>query len=172
MPIVVRAVSCVAALLLLFAATPSLYAQSGRAVPRFVSLKSDRVNVRQGPSRDHQVIWTFTRAALPVEITAEFENWRRIRDSEGQEGWVQQALLSGRRTALVAPWKRGENFNLMARASETSDVRARLEAGVLVTLRSCSAGWCRVAVDNASSSVDGFIAIGNLWGVYPNETVD
>src|SRR5262245_11851529 len=58
---------------------------SGLPVPRFVSLKSDRVNVRAGPTRDHDVAWIYTRAALPVEVTAEFENWRRIRDWEGAE---------------------------------------------------------------------------------------
>lgn len=167
------AAACVALLLApLIASTVQAQTAGARPVPRFVSLKSDRVNVRQGPSRDHQVVWTFTRAALPVEITAEFENWRRIRDSEGQEGWVQQALLSGRRTALVAPWRRGATFDLFARPNGGGDVRAKLESGVLVTVRSCTSGWCRVAVDNQSASVDGFIQVTNLWGVYPNETVD
>ena len=75
---------------------------SGLPVPRFVSLKSDKVNVRAGPTKDHDVAWVYSRAALPVEVTAEFENWRRIRDWEGAEGWVYHSLLSGRRTALVA----------------------------------------------------------------------
>jgi SH3-like domain-containing protein len=75
---------------------------SGLPVPRFVSLKSDKVNVRAGPTKDHDVAWVYSRAALPVEVTAEFENWRRIRDWEGAEGWVYHSLLSGRRTALVS----------------------------------------------------------------------
>src|ERR1700754_1083454 len=74
---------------------------SGLPVPRFVSLKSDRVNVRAGPTKDHDVTWVYTRAGMPVEITAEFDNWRRIRDWEGAEGWVYHSLLSGRRTAVV-----------------------------------------------------------------------
>src|SRR5262249_54305526 len=78
-------------------------AASHLAVPRFVSLKSDKVNVRSGPTKDHDVTWIYTRAGLPVEITAEFENWRRIRDWEGAEGWVYHSLLSGRRTGLVQP---------------------------------------------------------------------
>jgi SH3-like domain-containing protein len=141
---------------------------SGQPVPRFVSLRSDRVNVRQGPSRDHQVVWTFTRAALPVEITAEFENWRRIRDSEGSEGWVQTGLLSGRRTALVAPWRRGQSFDLHARAVTTSEVRARLESGVIVSARSCDGTWCRVTAER----IDGFLRQEVMWGVYPGERFD
>ena len=79
---------------------------SGLPLPRFVSLKADKVNLRAGPTREHEVTWVFTRAGLPVEITAESENWRRIRDSEGTEGWVYHALLSSRRTVLVAPWSK------------------------------------------------------------------
>src|SRR5882724_5323489 len=76
-------------------------AASGLPLPRFVSLKADKVNLRAGPTRDHDVTWVFTRAGLPVEITAESENWRRIRDSEGTEGWVYHSMLSGRRTGVV-----------------------------------------------------------------------
>src|SRR4051812_37980433 len=74
---------------------------SGLPIPRYVSLKSDHVNVRAGPTKDNDIAWIYTRSGLPVEITAEFENWRRVRDSEGAEGWVYHSLLSGRRTAVV-----------------------------------------------------------------------
>ena len=77
---------------------------TGLPVPRYVSLKTDRVNLREGPSKDHRTAWVFQRAGLPVEIVAEYETWRRIRDAEGTEGWVLHSLLSGRRTALVMPW--------------------------------------------------------------------
>src|SRR5919202_1304533 len=81
---------------------------SGLPVPRFVSLKTDRVNLREGPSKDHRTAWVFQRAGLPVEIVAEFETWRRIRDAEGTEGWVLHSLLSGRRTGLVTPMSKGD----------------------------------------------------------------
>jgi len=76
---------------------------SGRPLPRFVSLKSDKVNVRRGPSSEHQVAWVYSRRNLPVEVTAEFEHWRRIRDSDGEEGWVYHSLLSSRRSVIVSP---------------------------------------------------------------------
>ena len=80
---------------------PAATRPSGLPVPRFVSLKADRVTVRGGPDKDHDVAWIYTRVGWPVEITAEFENWRRIRDSDGSEGWVYHSLLSGKRTAAV-----------------------------------------------------------------------
>jgi SH3-like domain-containing protein len=141
---------------------------TGLPLPRYVSLKSDRVNLREGPSQDHQTIWVFQRAGLPVEITAESDNWRKIRDSEGTEGWVLQSLLSGRRTALVAPWKK-ETLALYAKPSLSSEVVAKLQAGVLGNVRSCDGGsWCSIFGDGFS----GYIQQSNLWGVYPNEKIE
>lgn len=143
---------------------------SGLPVPRFVSLKSDKVNVRAGPTKDHDVTWVYTRTGLPVEITAEFENWRRIRDWEGAEGWVYHSLLSGRRTALVAPQAKsgGELAPLHENADPQSVLAARLQAGVLATVKRCRDGWCRVA----GEGFDGWIEQQRLWGVYPDEKVD
>ena len=141
---------------------------TGLRIPRYVSLKSDRVNLREGPSKDHRTTWVFQRAGLPVEITAESENWRRIRDAEGAEGWVFQSLLSSRRTALVAPWRKGELFNIHAKPAETTPVTARLQAGVQGNVRKCDAEWCRISGDG----FEGFIRKSLLWGVYPNETLD
>jgi len=82
--------------------------KSALPLPRFVSLKSDKVNVRKGPSTDQAIVWVFSRAGLPVEVIAESDNWRRVRDSEGADGWVFHSLLSARRTALVTPWSKDE----------------------------------------------------------------
>ncbi|MCO5078191.1 MULTISPECIES: SH3 domain-containing protein [unclassified Chelatococcus] len=140
---------------------------SGLPVPRYVSLKSDRVNLREGPSKDHRVTWVFQRAGLPVEVTAEFETWRRIRDSEGAEGWVLHSLLSGRRTALVAPWEKGQTFDMRDQTDAKSAVTARLQAGVIANVRSCDGTWCSVMVRD----VGGYMKQDRLWGVYPHEQV-
>lgn len=141
---------------------------SGLPVPRYVSLKSDRVNLREGPSKDHRTTWVFQRAGLPVEITAESETWRRIRDSDGSEGWVLHSLLSGRRTALVAPWWKQGPLPLFNKASAKADLVAQLQPGVLATLKSCDGQWCRVI----GQGFDGFMPQDKLWGVYPNEKVE
>src|SRR5215207_226942 len=110
---------------------------TGLPVPRFVSLKTDRVNLREGPSKDHRTAWVFQRAGLPVEIVAEYETWRRIRDSEGTEGWVLHSLLSGRRTALVMPWVKdpAASIPLLDRAEERGETLARLEPGVIAHVK-------------------------------------
>ena len=143
---------------------------SGLQVPRFVSLKSDKVNVRAGPTKDHDVAWVYNRAALPVEVTAEFENWRRIRDWEGAEGWVYHSLLSGKRTALVSPQSKGKDelLPLHNRPEAASAVGAKLQHGVLATVKRCKDGWCRLV----GEGFDGWIEQPRLWGVYPNEKLD
>ena len=143
----------------------SIGTSTGLRLPRYASLKHDRVNLREGPSKDHRTAWIFQRAGLPVEITAEYDTWRRIRDSEGAEGWVQQSLLSGRRTALIAPWKKNEVLPIRAKASDSADLVARLQTGVLANVRSCDSHWCRIA----GEGFDGYIEQSNLWGVYPDE---
>jgi SH3-like domain-containing protein len=141
---------------------------SGLPVPRYVSLKSDHVNVRAGPTKDNDVAWVYTRSGLPVEITAEFENWRRVRDSEGAEGWVYHSLLSGRRTAVITMKNKDDLASLYERADATSAVSARLQAGVVAQVKHCAAGWCHVA----GTGFDGWIEQQRLWGVYADEKVD
>jgi SH3-like domain-containing protein len=137
-------------------------------VPRFVSLKSDKVNVRKGPSTDQSIVWVFSRAGLPVEIIAESENWRRVRDSEGADGWVFHSLLSARRTVLVTPWAKGEeSVPLYASKSTSSRVVATLQSGVLGNVLDCDGEWCHVSVDDYS----GYLQQDKLWGVYRGEEV-
>lgn len=142
---------------------------SGLPLPRFVSLKADEVNVRRGPGWDHAVAWVFRRAGLPVEVVAEFDVWRQIRDSEGSTGWVLGTLLSGRRTALVAPWKTDRRaIDLRRSAAATAEVKAKLAPGVLGDVETCSGEWCRIS----AGSVSGYISQDLLWGAYPGEKIN
>ena len=102
---------------------------TGLPLPRFVSLKSDEVNARVGPGADYQIAWVFRRAGLPVEVLGEFENWRQIRDSSGSTGWVNAALTSARRTAVVAPWAKDRSL------FEPGSSPARLSTSCIATAR-------------------------------------
>src|SRR5258708_38378893 len=114
---------------------------SGLPVPRYVSLKSDHVNVRAGPTKDNDVAWVYTRSGLPVEITAEFENWRRVRASEGAGGWVYHSLLSGRRTAVVTMNSKDDLAPLYDSADSTSALAARRQAGGVGQGKKCTPNW-------------------------------
>src|ERR1700759_5764192 len=117
---------------------------SGLPIPRYVSLKSDHVNVRAGPTKDNDVAWVYTRSGLPVEITAEFENWRRVRDSECAVGVGYHSLLSGRRTAVVTMKNKDDLAVLYDRADVTGSVTAKLQPGVVAQVKKCDTHWCHV----------------------------
>src|ERR1700687_1774862 len=151
-----------------FSAKDSAVSASGLPVPRYVSLKSDHVDVRAGPTKDNDVAWVYTRSGLPVEITAEFENWRRVRDSEGAEGWVYHSLLSGRRTAVITMKTKDELAPLYDRADPTGAVAARLQAGVVAQVKRCAAGWCHVA----GNGFDGWVEAQRAGGGFADEKVE
>ena len=141
---------------------------SGLPVPRFVSLKTEKVNVRRGPSSDHAVAWVYQAKGLPLEITAEFETWRRVRDAEGAEGWILQNMLAGKRTALVAPANKGKFVDMMSEPSIYSVAVAKLATGVIGEIKSCDGTWCRIL----ASGYDGYIDQNLIWGAYPGEAVN
>ena len=145
---------------------------SGLPVPRFASLKSDRVNMRTGPGTEYPTSWVYRRAGLPVEVLEEVEAWRQVRDAEGATGWISQSLLSGRRTALVLPWevKAGAPLpavELRADDRDGASTVATVEAGVIASVRSCDGRWCLVAI----GEFRGYIEQAKLWGVYKGEVV-
>ena len=146
----------------------NLGSASGLPVPRFVSLKADKVNMHIGPAKTYEVKWLYQRAGLPVEITAESENWRRIRDADGAEGWVYHSLLSGKRTGMVIAKSKDDLIPVYEKSDVESGVVARLERGVIGTVKRCGEGWCYFN----GRGFEGWIQQIRLWGVYPNEKVD
>jgi len=149
---------------------------TGLPLPRFVSTRSQPINVRVGPGQRYDVGWVFQVPGLPVEIIQEFDVWRKIRYFDGEEGWIHQSLLSSRRTALVRPWETGTRTALYARPEETAGVRAFLPPGFLVGVEGCSEGWCAVSASGAEPGgraldLRGHVVQFELWGVYPGEDI-
>lgn len=142
---------------------------SGLPLPRFVSIKPARVNVRVGPGRNYTIVFSYQKQGLPVEITQEYDQWRKIRDSDGDEGWVYQSLLSGHRTAMITPWQKNKTklVPLRHQPSENAALAAELEPGVICIIRQCDGKWCELDVTNTR----GWVAQDQLWGAYPGEKV-
>ena len=126
-----------------FAETTKL--NTGLPLPRFVTIKARKVNLRVGPGLDYAVSWRYLKSGVPVEITQEYENWRRIRDADGAEGWVFHSMLSGERSAIAAPWMRDKGqdifVNMRANGSDTGGVVAKLQPGVVIKLDECNGQW-------------------------------
>jgi SH3-like domain-containing protein len=139
--------------------------RSGLPLPRFVSLRSDEVNLRTGPGTQYPVTWIYRRSMLPIEIIAEYRNWRKIRDWQGDEGWVHKNMLSGRRSIIVL----GDARSIVAAPNASSPVLMRAEAGVVGHLVGCpdEGPFCRVRI----GSREGWLERAGFWGAYPDEIV-
>ncbi len=138
--------------------------QSGFPIPRFLSLGSDEINLRTGPGDQYPILWVYVREGLPVEITAEYDVWRRIRDVDGTIGWVHSALLSGNRTALIAEQTR----TLYAKADSASEPVLKAEAGVIGKIERCRRDWCEIDIEDMNA----WIPKNHLWGVFAYEDVN
>lgn len=143
--------------------------ETGFPIPRFVSQKAATARMRVGPSTDYATSWVYSVRGLPLEITEEYGNWRRVRDQDGVTGWMYAPLLSGHRTAVVGPWL-DKTVELRAAPSATSRVVARLSPRVLLELDHCNGKWCEVSL--TKRRMNGFVAQDNLWGVYPGELIE
>lgn len=142
---------------------------TGFPLPRFVSVRPSQANVRVGPGGAYDVEWTFVRSGLPVEITAEFGNWRKIRDMEGDEGWIRHDLLTGRRTGVIAPWSSGDPVPARRAPDTEAGTRYLLEPGVIGVLLGCDGQWCEIVSDDGPSHWRGFVRQTAVWGAYPGE---
>ncbi len=136
----------------------------GLKVPRFVSLHSDKVNLRTGPGRQYPIEWVLTKKDMPVEVIAQFEHWRRVRDWDGTIGWVQEHMVAGRRTVVVA---KGGMRPVYQQPDMSSAEVARAEPGVLARLVECRGPMCKVETD----AISGWMRRSDIWGVYPDEKV-
>ena len=130
-------------------------------IPRYVSLKASKANVRRGPSLTHRIDWIFKRRNMPLVVTAEHGHWRRVQDRDGAGGWVHYSLLSGNRTVIV----QADMLPLNVRPEPTTPMVAQLELGVIAQLGKCSTEWCRIS----AGGYKGWARKENIWGVKPEE---
>jgi SH3-like domain-containing protein len=137
--------------------------ETSLALPRFATMRKGEANVRVGPGYRFPIDWIFTRKDMPVEILAENDVWRQIRDWEGTVGWVLSSQLAGRRMVIV----KGEVGTLRGDPSPTAAPIAHIEPGVIGRLMECPVpgDWCLVEVND----LKGWIHRGEVFGVYPTE---
>jgi SH3-like domain-containing protein len=162
-----RALTATAATLALVAAVAPARAadeDTGLKVPRFVSLHSDKVNLRTGPGRQYPIEWVLTKRDMPAEVIAQFEHWRRIREWDGTEGWVQEHMVTLKRYVVVVA---GGERPLHGQPDAASAVVARAEPGVVARLLECRGPMCKVEAGDTT----GWMRRRDIWGVFPDEAV-
>ena len=133
-------------------------------IPRFVTIKSAEANIRTGPGKRYPIKWEVSRKGVPVEIISEFEQWRKIRDSQGEEGWIFQTMLSGVRAVII----QSKSQILYKSDSASSRPLAKLNVGVIAKLKTCTKEWCNLETED----LEGWVPRSVLWGVYPSESFE
>ena len=138
--------------------------ETNLALPRFVSLKSDKANIRRGPGLTHRIDWVFLRRGMPLEVVAEHGHWRKVRDVDAASGWVHHALLRGARSAVVI----SERAVIRKKPAAEAKQVAHAEPGVIFAVQQCAADWCEIRKDR----FEGWVRKAEIWGVRADETFD
>lgn len=151
-------------LFLSFFLASAAQAKTNLPLPRYVTVKSNEANVRNGPGLQYKIKWVMVRKNMPIEVIAEYDQWRKVRDIQGDEGWMHRSQLTNRRTAIIT----GDTQMMHERADSSSDPVARIELGASAELLECTTTMCRLKADGNK----GWVPRNTLWGVYPDETVE
>ena len=153
-------------LIFFFCISFNLYAKTGSVtgleIPRFVSLKSNDVNLRVGPSINYPINLKYISKNLPIEIIDEFDVWRKTRDHEGNIGWLHKSLIKGDRYILTVN-KINNDINLFTRPN--GEIIGIIKKNNILDLKNCVLNWCKVS----QNSITGWILKKNIWGVYESE---
>ena len=148
---------------------------TGLPIPRFVTLKSSEVNMRTGPSNRYPIKWVYQRKSYPLEVIAEFGAWRKVQDMDKTQGWIHDALLTGRKNAVIINNKinsksyklRKKEMVLLRHPNNSAYPILRIGLGTIASVQKCNKKWCKVKI----SQQDGWIEKSNIWGVYKNEII-
>lgn len=131
-------------------------------IPRFVSIKSSEANARIGPNVRYPIQWVFVKKGEPVEVVAEFEQWRKVRDKQGDTGWIHESMISGRRHIVVV----GDTPAVLRKEPDNAAAPLlRAEPEVRGELISSTKEWCHVIIGGTK----GWMEKKNIWGIYQNE---
>jgi len=155
-----------ASILLVLFVTGALTTEVGAApVLRYVSQRTDRAYLREGPTFAHKVLWQYRHRGYPFAVIAQFDIWRRVQAADGTVGWMSAAMLTDQRTVLVTGKGRVKIFA----DTNSGKVVALADPGAVASLKSCTREACRI---RGEKSIAGWIAKDRIWGVAPGEVFD
>jgi len=139
-------------------------AERTRPTPYMASISAGRAMMRAGPGQNFPGVWLYVRPDLPIRVIEVYRNWRKVQDPGGATGWMLVNLLSDQRTAIVTG---AEPRPMHEAPDEATPIRFRAAPGVVGRVSRCAGGWCRFDVRGRN----GYVRVGQLWGVEPGETI-
>ena len=124
----------------------------------FLTLRNDKVNLRQGPSFEYPIKLFYKKKFLPVLVLEKFENFRKIRDHENNTGWIHISQLSKKKAAIVID----DEAYIFSSNTIYSKPLAVSKNGKLLLVKKCKKNWCKIS----SKNIKGWIKKESLWGLY------
>ena len=137
--------------------------QSGKVL-RYVSQRTDKAYLREGPTFQHRVLWQYRHRGYPFAVIAQFDVWRRVRTSDGTTGWMSASMLTDQRTVLVT----GKGRAKITASADGGKVVALADPGAIAALKSCTREACQIK----GEGIDGWITKARIWGVERDEVFD
>ncbi len=134
------------------ASYPNLYSEE----EYFLTLKNDKVNLRQGPSFKYPIKLFYKKKYLPVLVQDKSDNFRKIRDHENNTGWIHLSQLSKKKAAITLD----ENILVFNGSTVYSKPLVTLAKGKLCIVIKCKEDWCKIKVNKFK----GWVKKESLWG--------
>ena len=135
---------------------------TGLDLPRFVSLKSDDSNVRIGPSKNYPIIRKYIIKNYPLKIIEEYDDWRKIVDSQNNAGWVHKSIIKGERYGIITSDYK-DNINIYR--SSNGKIVGQVTIGSIVFLPKCKIDWCFISINKQG----GWVKKKYIWGITSDE---
>ena len=146
-------------------AVASAASAENKKPPYWASIASGEAMMRSGPGRNYPGLWLYQHRDLPVRVVQTYPQWRKIEDPDGQQGWMLVTMLRDKRSAMIRP---GPPRNLHNKPDPASHVAYKAEPGVVGKIAKCHDGWCRMTI----AKREGYVRIGDIWGLGDGESVD
>ena len=145
-------------ILLLLVIPINLYSRDYTFTPKYASIKKEKTYSRHNASFDAPLEWIYQKKNLPILIIRERDNWREIRDIDGDISWMHVSMISNKRTFINR-----EDQNLL-KYKNNNIVNAIVKKGVVGKIINCDEIFCKVKIKNYK----GWVEKKYLWGIKKN----
>jgi SH3-like domain-containing protein len=143
------------------------YIKSGNfAQCYFASIKVNEANLHNGPGKQYKIRCKYIKKGLPLLVTAQYEHWRKVKDSEGTEGWMHKNLLSNIRHVIVT----SNTTGFTESPGDNAKSLAILKKNIVAKLLSVNKNWCNISLKYNKRTYVGWVKKEDVFGVGKNES--
>ena len=127
--------------------------------PKYASIKKERAYSRHNASFDAPLEFIYQKKNLPILIINKHDVWKRVRDIDGEEGWIHTSMISNKKTFINE-----KDQNLLKYKDNSNIVNAIVKKGVVGKIINCGEKFCKVKI----KTYRGWMKKKYLWGIKKN----